>query len=392
MRPLYFCKEYYCDHGGRTHAKEFFSAFSSLPEVTYAKVFPSRVSSGERIAGLATRGKLSFLPTGWQSFLQFFKPRIDLTNKLIAEIDRGNFDTLIIRTGTNLILSRIKRAFPRLVICLEINSFKFDEHFQKIWFRSLWQSLEVRCLRQVHCFVVVSSLLKTYLVNRGIDESKILVNPNGVNFSIFRGRDTFDRERLRLAHKIPRGAFLLGYVGGMEPFRRLPEVIEQVAGLRRNGEEDIFLMIIGDGKDMPQVVEAIEKNRDVLDGWVSCLGWQPYERISEYIAMFDLAIFPFTNHYCSPLKLFEYLAMGMPTVGPDIPSVREVFEDGQHLFLVSQDGQDFCDIIIKLKNYPEIREKVARKGRQLVLNSFTWDHNARRVLSHIHQARLSLNE
>ena len=318
-------------------------------------------------------------------FLQFFKPGIDLTNQLIEEIQRGVFDTLIIRTGRNLILSRIKRAVPRLVICLEINSFKFVEHFQKIWFRSLWQSLEVKCLEKADCFVVVSSYLKSYLSSRGIDESKILVNPNGVNFSIFRGRDTFDRQGLRLAHKIPRKAFLLGYVGGMEPFRRLPEVIEQVAGLRRNGQHDIFLMIIGDGKDMLRVVEAIEKNKDVLDGWVSCLGWQPYERIPEFIAMFDIAIFPFTNPYCSPLKLFEYLAMSMPTVGPDIPSVREVFEDGQHLFLVSQDGQNFSDVIIKLKNCPEIREKVARKGRQFVLNNFTWKDNARRVLLHIHR-------
>jgi glycosyltransferase involved in cell wall biosynthesis len=83
--------------------------------------------------------------------------------------------------------------------------------------------------------------------------------------------------------------------------------------------------------------------------------------------------------------------MGTPTVGPDIPSVREVFEDGQHLFLASQDGQDFCDIIIKLKKFPEIREKVAKKGRQFVLNNFTWKDNARRVLLHIHQARLGRN-
>jgi glycosyltransferase involved in cell wall biosynthesis len=100
------------------------------------------------------------------------------------------------------------------------------------------------------------------------------------------------------------------------------------------------------------------------------------------MAAFDLAIFPFTNPYCSPLKLFEYLAMGLPTIGPDTPAVREIFEDGKHLLLVSQSGSDFKEAIVTLKNSQDLRTLLAMNGRERVVNTYTWFQNAKRVLDH----------
>ena len=99
-------------------------------------------------------------------------------------------------------------------------------------------------------------------------------------------------------------------------------MIAYIADLRRAGNDDIHFLIIGDGTDMPGVQAAIEADRDVLEDAVKCFGWLEYSEVPKHLATFDLAIFPFTNAYCCPLKLFEFLAAGVPTIGPETPAVR----------------------------------------------------------------------
>ena len=387
MRVLYFCEEYFFARGASTHAREFFSALKLLPEVKYAAVISRRCNSTQNnTKNTLIRNKkrrFAFLPFNLRKFCHFFKPRPEIAEKIIGQIEENKVDVLIVRSGRwNIPYAKIKKAFPRLIICLEINAFVFDEHFHNVLLRSLWQNLEVKLLSKADCFIVVASYLRDYLTRRGIEKERILVNPNGVNTELFNGINKSDRNIVRAELEIPKEAFVLGYIGGMEPFRRLPEMVEAVADLRRKGENDIYLLIIGDGEQMPLVNQSISKNSDTLEGWVSCLGWQPYERLPKLMASLDLAVFPFTNPYCSPLKIFEYLAMGLPTIGPDIPAVRETFEDGEHLLLVSQDRSDLQDAIITLKKSQDLRTLLAMNGRERVINTYSWFQNAKRVLDH----------
>jgi len=178
--------------------------------------------------------------------------------------------------------------------------------------------------------------------------------------------------RIRQEYGIPENAFLLGYIGGMEAFRRLPEIVGAIAKLRQAGNDDIYLMLVGDGKDMPAVQAAVNADYDVLQDAAIGTGWQDHSEIPEFLAAFDVAIFPFTNDYCSPLKLFEYLGAGLPTIGSDTPAVREVFKDGVHLKLVKQDGSNLANAILELKNNPPFRKELAIKGQKLVLNEYSW--------------------
>jgi len=142
-------------------------------------------------------------------------------------------------------------------------------------------------------------------------------------------------------------------------------------------------MVVGDGTDMPVVNAAIEADNDTLGSVVKLTGWLEHAEVTDMLAMFDIAIFPFTNAYCSPLKLFEYLGAGVPTIGPDTPAVTEVFQKDKHLMLVKQDGSDFKEAIIKLKEDPGLRTRLAENGRQFVLSEYTWKKNAERVVNHI---------
>lgn len=384
MKVLYYCPEYYYRHGGRTHARGFFSALQTVAGVSESFLYPEKDPS-EGVDGTEPlpngRGKLRFLPPTIRRVVQYFRPRPGLTRALIDEIQRHGCDVLIIRTGTRLpSIEKFKSVCPNTEVCLEVNSAYFDEDFPGLPLRHLFQKWEVHRFRRADAIFVVSSYLRDYLQHRGIPLSKIVVNQNGVNTDV---TDLSGVADVRARYGIPTDAFVIGYIGGMETFRRLPEVVGYIAQLRRAGNRDIYLLMVGDGVGMNAVRAAIEAERDILEDAVVLTGWVSHSDIPGYLATFDLAIFPFTNAYCSPLKLFEYLGAGIPTIGPDTPAVREVFANGIHLQLVKQDGSDFVKRIVGMKTDPEYRARLSSEGRRLVLKEYTWHKNAERVVQHL---------
>lgn len=390
MKVLYYCEEYYCSHGGRTHAREFFGALKNLHGIKQADIFPrSNIADipGARHSD-KKGGKLRWLPTSWQTFIRCFVPRTALAKQLEQELCSKGYDYVLIRTSfqRNIMLNRLKKNFPEISLVLEINSAYFDEKFHTIWLRKLWQFIEAQRYKRADRIVVVSTYLKEYLVMRGVPDAKICVNPNGVNPTLFDHQVLAEKSVQRHTWGIPESAFVLGYVGGMESFRRLAEIIERFAGMRFQ-DRTLYLLLVGDGEDMPKVKATIAKHKNTLDDSVLCLGWQPYEKVPGIISTFDIAIMPFTNPYCSPLKLFEYLAMGVPTIGPDTPAVREVVKGDVHLQLVKQDGSNFVQVVKKLKNSPTLRHQLAAEGQRWVLENFTWEKNAERVMEHAKTAK-----
>jgi glycosyltransferase involved in cell wall biosynthesis len=388
MRILYYCPEYYCRHGGRTHARGFFGALDNLPSVSASFLYPKRdmrESLRNNSDKKSPREKLWFLPHSVRQVIRFFKPKRSLTRALIHAINTNSCDVLVVRTGMmQPSFRKIKEECPDTFICLEINSAYFDESLPGMLFRSLFQQWEVTRFNQADAMEVVSSYLKTYLEIRGVSTEKILVNHNGVNVEAVNRTVLND---IKEQYDIPKDAFLIGYIGGMEAFRRLPVVISHVAKIRRAGHDDVYFIIVGDGADMSAVRAAIKAEQNILGQSVKLAGWQDHSEIPGFLAAFDIAIFPFSNAYCSPLKLFEYLGAGVPSIGPDTPAVREVFKDGVHLKLVKQDGNNFVSTVLEMKNDPQLRVKLSKNGRQLVLNEYTWERNAERVVGFIRHLR-----
>lgn len=384
---LYYCPEYYCRHGGRTHARGFYEALQSLSSVSKSFLYPRTPprDNSQNIHGpQASHERLWFLPLTLRQIIRFFKPRRELTRALISELVTNGCDVLIIRTGVRQpAIRNIKKACPNIRICLEINSAYFDESFHALPLRSIFQKWEVMRFNRADAIVVVSSYLKTYLEKRGIASEKILVNQNGVNAEAI---DLTGVQDAREDYDIPVNAFVMGYIGGMETFRRLPEVISYIAKLLRSGD-DLYFMIVGDGEDMPAVKAAIEVDQDILAGVVKLVGWQEQSELPRFLKTFDLAIFPFTNDYCSPLKLFEYLGAGIPTIGPDTSAVRDIFGDNVHLKLIKQDGSNFISTVLDMKADPKLRARLGDNGRRLVLSEYTWRKNAERVVGHIQSVR-----
>jgi len=144
LKVLYYCPEYYTlKHGGRTHAREFVNALRQVSGVSTVNVWPDR--SHESDNGANQKKSKSYLPKVLTNFIGCFKPRLRLTQELCDEVGRGGYNCLIIRSAShrNILLKKIKKKCPTVSVCVEVNAVRFQEEYQNIWFRRIWQKLEV---------------------------------------------------------------------------------------------------------------------------------------------------------------------------------------------------------------------------------------------------------
>jgi glycosyltransferase involved in cell wall biosynthesis len=87
-----------------------------------------------------------------------------------------------------------------------------------------------------------------------------------------------------------------------------------------------------------------------------------------------------SRYFTSPLKLFDYMAAGVPVVASDFPAIREVIEDGRNGLIVPADDPDaLAASIRRLVETPALAESVRRAAFDDV-RRYTWDTRAERII------------
>jgi glycosyltransferase involved in cell wall biosynthesis len=89
--------------------------------------------------------------------------------------------------------------------------------------------------------------------------------------------------------------------------------------------------------------------------------------------------------YWSPLKIFEYMAVGLPVVSLDVPPLAEVIRPGLEGMLVAEgDEQGLAAAIESLLADPERARSMGKAGRDRVAAHFSWQRHCEdldRILS-----------
>jgi len=182
--------------------------------------------------------------------------------------------------------------------------------------------------RRCDMLVCISEALADLVVHEmGIPAEKIIVLPNGVDV------DHFDLEKAR-PNRFYEGP-TIGFVGSMQPWQRLDLLLEALAGLREEGIV-YHLVVVGDGA-MGEVWKQ-HAGEVGLAEQVHFARYVPWDEVPAYIAGFDLGYagaVPLAAGvmYRSPLKLYEYAAMGKPFVAAAYADAESLVADGARGYL-----------------------------------------------------------
>jgi glycosyltransferase involved in cell wall biosynthesis len=222
--------------------------------------------------------------------------------------------------------------------------------------------------------VAVSSRIAEYLSSYRGTEGRVHVVPNGVNPDCFRpGLAPACRED---------GVFTVGFVGNLRPWHGLEVLIESFA--RFHGRNPATrLLVVGDGP-LRQSVEDDLAARGLRSS-AHFTGTVPHDAVPHFLASLDVAVAPYpesSNFYFSPLKVYEYMAAGLPVVASRMGQLAEVIEhERTGLLCPAGDPAAFAEALGRLFKDPVLAQRLGAEARQVVLRKHTWHKAVKRILS-----------
>jgi glycosyltransferase involved in cell wall biosynthesis len=92
---------------------------------------------------------------------------------------------------------------------------------------------------------------------------------------------------------------------------------------------------VGDGPARA-AIESLTESLGIPDR-VTVTGIIDRDEVARYVGVFDIALQPDVVEYASPLKLFEYMALGKAIIAPDRANIREILTHGRDALLFDPD-------------------------------------------------------
>ena len=153
---------------------------------------------------------------------------------------------------------------------------------------------------------------------------------------------------------------------------------------------DAVFLLAGSGDTFDAIrKEVTDRGRE---GSVRLLGSLPYDRMPGLCAAADVGLAPFRpeanplferlGFYYSPLKIFEYMAAGIPTVTFDVPELARIVSDNAEGRTVSQVNREaFAQAVSDLLVESPSRERMGAQARAKAERLYSWSAHAEQLES-----------
>ncbi|GAB4374652.1 MAG: glycosyltransferase family 4 protein [Elainellaceae cyanobacterium] len=377
MRIAYVCADpgipVFGQKGCSIHVQEVIRAFQQLGATV--ELFATRIG-GEPPADLAAVKvhRLPEIPKGEPAIREQVAIAINPDLRLELEL-AGPFDLVYERYSLWSYSAMEYAQSVGIPGVLEVNSPLITEQatHRGLSDRAGAERVAQRVFQAAMALVAVSREVKIYL-SQFVTDDRIHVIPNGVNP---------DRFPLSLQPSLPSvpNQFTVGFVGSLKPWHGLPVLIDafdrfyqQVPSAR--------LLIVGHGPERARL-EADLRDRG-LEAAVHLTGAVAPTAIPGLLASMDVAVAPYreqTDFYFSPLKVYEYMAAGLPVVTSQIGQLPDLITPDVNGILCSPgDAAALADALLHLWRSPNQRDRLGQAARQTVLQTHTWNKIARQIL------------
>lgn len=224
-----------------------------------------------------------------------------------------------------------------------------------------------KVLQNTNCYVVATADKLYQDVLKMRPEINCALIPNGVDYEHFNQENSNRNIPAMMKPIIKKGNKIIGYFGALASWFDY-ELIEHVAKKRT----DIEIVLIGLDYD-----GSMKKSKLTHYDNVHYLNVIPYKELPLYGQWFDVTIIPFilndVTRSTSPIKLFEYMSLGKPTVSTSLPECKKY----KHV-LIGNNQTEFLNQLEKALIYsddPKYQGKIKEEAQL-----YTWNEKAKAFL------------
>lgn len=214
----------------------------------------------------------------------------------------------------------------------------------------------------------VSEPVAAWARSHGAD--RVLVAPNGVNTHRIRPRAARQGGGGEHAADEAAGTFTVGFVGTLKPWHGVETLVEAM-GLLGGGDLPARLLVIGDGPAAPALRDLAAR----LGVDARFAGSVAPDDMPCMLARLHVGVAPYPagERYFSPLKVYEYLAAGLPVVASRVGQIPQIVVDGETGVLAEPgDAADLARALAALRDDRRARERMARAARAQAVERHDW--------------------
>jgi len=171
------------------------------------------------------------------------------------------------------------------------------------------------------------------------------------------------------------------YIGGISRARGIMELLDAMVAVNKHLPAMLDLAGAFTSTDLLRIAEA-------HPGWqyVNYHGWLEREKVLRLLCEAKVGVVTLhrtPNHLESyPIKMFEYMAAGLPVVASDFPLWREIIDGAKCGVLVDpEDADTIARLLVQLLSSPEEAEAMGVRGQKAVRERYNWDVEKQKLLA-----------
>jgi glycosyltransferase involved in cell wall biosynthesis len=227
-----------------------------------------------------------------------------------------------------------------------------------------WLELKINRMPQ-HLIVSSTHTSKLAATTFGISPYHLTTLMDGVDLDVFSPID--DDVALRLSLGIQAEDKLVVYIGVLTDYQGIDLLLESIPRVLQECPAAKFLIIGYPNEELYR-----EKARALGVEERTCFtGKIPYDEAPRYLSLAQIAVSPKISTTEANLKLFTYMAMGLPTVVFDNPVNREILGD-LGVYAKLGDVEDLTKALLTLLSDPASAKELGLQSRQKAIDDYSW--------------------
>jgi glycosyltransferase involved in cell wall biosynthesis len=245
------------------------------------------------------------------------------------------------------------------------------------WPRRFWSRflpwLDGVALRRACKLASLTQTFREWVVGRGVRSLRdVAVIPDAFDPALCYPGDALEARR---DLGLPLDAHITGYAGLTFAYRRLDLLVEAFAASVEDRQDSMLLLVGGRPDEVKELRELAERlgipaHRLVTPGQVGQAQTSNYMRAADVLVIPDTV----TGMTASPLKLFEYMAVGKPIVCKDMPALREIVDESCAIFFPEGDAEALAGALRTLRADAMLSKQL---GEEALRRSARYTYQAR---------------